>query len=97
MPERCPVIFPTKVQGIPCQCEIVNHTPYVPARIYGPIELCHPAEGGETELQLLDRKGYQAQWLAKKLTPDDIARLEEEAHIYIQGQEREAFPDSEFG
>lgn len=88
--------FPTKVQGIPCLCEIVDFTPYVPARIYGPIELCRPAEGGEIELQLRDRKGYVADWLNKKVTEEDQARLKKEALIFMQGQERELCPDCEF-
>lgn len=89
------MIFNTKVQGIPCKCEVVSYFPPVPARIYGPVELCHPAEGGEIELRLRDRKGYVADWLHKKLTTRDIERLEEEAHICMQGQEPD-FPDSEF-
>lgn len=33
-------------------CVIVTYTqtPFVPARIYGPPEDCHPAEGGEVEV-----------------------------------------------
>lgn len=88
--------FPTKVQGIPCQCEITSATPYVPARVHGPIELCHPEEGGEIEFELLDRRGRYADWLHKKLTPIDQARIEEEAHLFIQGQEREMAFDPPF-
>ena len=83
------MIFPTKVQGIPCQCAITSASPYVPARTSGPPELCYPEEGGEIEFELLDRNGRYAQWLHNKLTPNDQARIEEEAAIWIRGAERE--------
>ena len=88
--------FTTKVQGIPCQCEITSASPYVPAKTWGPPEHCYPEEGGEIEFELLDRRGRYAAWLEKKLTPDDQARIEEEAHLFIQGQEREMAFDPYF-
>lgn len=81
--------FPTKVQGIPCLCEITSSSPYVPAKTWGPPENCYPEEGGEIEFELLDRGGRYAQWLHNKLTAADIARIEEEASIFIRGQELE--------
>jgi hypothetical protein len=38
-----------------------------------------PGERGEISLEILDRKGYKAPWLARKLTEADKERLEEEA------------------
>lgn len=94
MSERDAMRFPTKVQGIPCLCEITSHSPYVPAKTWGPPENCYPEEGGEIEFELLDRNGRYAQWLHNKLTPEIQARIEEEASLWIQGQQQEpAFED----
>ena len=86
-------IFQTHVKGIPCQCMILDAIPYVPMKVYVDGD-ADPPEGGEVDFKLLDRKGYPAPWLHEKLDPDDIARLEEEAWICIEGQLREAYHNS---
>ena len=69
------MIFPTRINGIPCQCEVLTCRKAVPIRIWGSGRGdCDPPEPEEFEFQLLDRKGYPAPWLEKKLTP----QLEEE-------------------
>lgn len=72
------MIFPSTVQGIPCQVEILSVRASDPGRIHGPIELCYPPEEGEIEFQLRDRKGYLAPWLEKIVTLADQERIEGE-------------------
>lgn len=72
------MIFNTKVQGIPCQCQ-VTYTAGLPAVRYGTgAGDIHPPELPELEIQVLDRSGKPAPWLSQKLTPDDVSRLQEE-------------------
>jgi len=67
-------IFQTKVSGIPCQCKV----DYTPPDIRG------------FEFRILDRKGYLAPWLERKVTPDTIDALYdayiEEVADYATGQ-----------
>lgn len=69
-------IFESRVAGIPCQIEVLTYYPARPMRVtgsgYGDAD---PPEDEFFEYQLLDRKGYLAPWLEKKLTQDDEARL----------------------
>lgn len=60
--------FSYRLAGIPCQIEILQYY-YRPARIYGPPEHCYPSEF-EFEYIVLDRKGYKADWLARKINDD---------------------------
>lgn len=83
------MIFPTNVQGIPCQCEVISMTAYDPGRTTGPVERCYPPEGGEIEFLILDRQGYHAPWLERKLTSADQARIEEEIHVMSQADQFE--------
>ena len=80
------MIFPTTVQGIPCQVEILSVSAYDPGCTSGPPERCYEPEGGEVEFQLLDRKGYRALWLDKLLTIADAKRIEEEILIMNAGK-----------
>lgn len=82
------VIFDTTVAGIPCQCEVVHATEFIPMRSYGPgMEDATESEGGEFEFNILDRKGYKAKWLERKVSTDDIDRLYEEFTIMQEGLE----------
>lgn len=82
------MLFDTKIAGIPCQCEVVHATEFVPMRSYGPgMEDASEAEGGEFEFNILDRKGYKAKWLERKVSPEDIDRLYEEFAIMQEGEE----------
>ena len=72
--------FESKVAGIPCKVRVTYYTPYVPASYNG------PAEGGDFEFELLDRKGYRAKWLEAKVTEADVDRLEKEYEDYLKAQ-----------
>ena len=72
--------FNTKIGGIPCQCEVTFYSPPSPMRITGTgFGDAEPPEYEEFEFTVLDRKGYKAPWLARKLDPCDTSRLIEEA------------------
>lgn len=64
-------MIPHRVAGIPCQIKVLWAEPYRPAYLWGPPENCYPAEGGECEWEIVDRKGRYAGWLEKKLTAQD--------------------------
>ena len=70
--------FESTVAGIPCLVNVVYATKYIPASWNG------PAEGGDFEFNLLDRKGYRARWLEKKVTEKDVERLEREYCDYLE-------------
>ena len=68
--------FPTRIHGIPCKCRVLDYQAYIPMRIYGvEREDAAPPEDSYFEYEILDRKGYQAPWLAKHITNTDDERL----------------------
>ena len=72
--------FESHVQGIPCKVRVTYATLYVPASWDA------PAEGGDFEFDLLDRKGYRAKWLEAKVTEADVERLEQKYEDYLKAQ-----------
>lgn len=69
--------FNTYVGGIPCICRVTDYQrekQWSQDR-YGEV---HPPEPAVFEFVILDRKGYPAAWLEKKLTSDDSTRLYDE-------------------
>lgn len=79
--------FQTKVAGIPCQCRVLAYSPGSPMRITGSgFGDAEPPEHEEFDFEILDRKGYKASWLKKKLTPEDEARLLEEYNLECLGE-----------
>jgi len=67
------------IQSIPCQIEVTlfrhhpgsgnRYTATCPSDYYGDTEI---------EFEVYDRKGYRAKWLERKLTAEDVARIERE-------------------
>jgi len=78
------MIFDSHIQGIPCQIEITRYTP--PERKIVTRTTIDPPDPGELEWQVLDRKGYRAQWLENKMTRDDELRIDNEAAQYMEHQ-----------
>lgn len=74
----------TTVCGIPCIVRIHDWEPYVPAKLGGPPENCYPAEGGYGSWEVLDRRGRPAPWLAKKITRNEKARIEEAVFEFME-------------
>lgn len=69
--------FDYHIAGIPCQIQAWVSGKYRPARIDAPAEFCYEAEYPEVDFEVLDRKGYPAPWLERKL--DDGIRHDIEA------------------
>lgn len=72
--------FETDIAGIPCGIVVDYYLNVPPWR--GSAYDC-PSDWDyygytEFEFTVVDRKGYRADWLAKKLTPGDEARIREE-------------------
>ena len=81
--------FDTTCCGIPCTVRVTYWEPYRAAKVNGPPEYCYPAEGGEGEWEILDRKGRPAPWLEKKLQNDarESERLEQEVFDYMENRQ----------
>ena len=72
--------FETTIAGIPCGIKVTAYSPGKPWRQHtfkgaGPGD-CDPPEPAECEFLVLDRKGYEAPWLEKKMTHADVERIE---------------------
>lgn len=65
-----------RVCGIPCIVEVLYYEPVRHGRFHGRPEDCYPDEGGESEWQLLDRRGRRAEWLERKMTDQDREKVE---------------------
>lgn len=63
--------FEARVNGIPCQIRVTHIVPPLPARTTGHPDTWLPADGGEIEYDVLDRKGRPAPWLRRKLRDRD--------------------------
>lgn len=73
------MIFKTRINGIPCRCRVLQYEPYLPPRITGTgFGDCDPPDDEYFEFEVLDRKGYAANWLGKYITPDVEERLLDE-------------------
>ena len=75
------MIFETKVNGIPCQCEVIRFTAPTPMKVGSWSRETEPPTKGDFEYNILDLKGNRAEWLEKYLTPDDHQRLLHEFQI----------------
>lgn len=80
---RCVGEFESHVGGIPCIIAITSFYRGSPARHSGP--LAGPEEHPEADWCVLDRRGYRAEWLERKLTDADRQRIDEEAVEFMQG------------
>ena len=65
-------IFTTRVAGIPCQCKVDMQT--VPAI----------TDAQNFQFELLDRKGYKAPWLERKLDPVITEELYDDYLTYLE-------------
>lgn len=81
------MIFDSRISGIPCQIKVGTYISYKPMKVYGTRHGDADAPvPPDMEFEVLDRKGYKATWLEKKLTADDDARLLEEFHLMQLGE-----------
>jgi hypothetical protein len=79
--------FESRVCGIPCIIRVTDWEAYIPAQTSGPPERCYPSEGGESNWEILDRKGRPAAWLERKLTGDDRERIDTEVFNHMENRD----------
>jgi len=72
------------VAGIPCIIGVTDYEGYVPAYTSGAPENCYPSEGGYGDYEILDRKGYRAQWLERKVTGRIEGDIQESIFNYFE-------------
>jgi len=81
------MIFNTRVNGIPCQCRVINYSPGKPMRITGSgFGDCDPPEEPEFDFEILDRYGYRAEWLDQYVTDKVTANLFEEYAVMLAAE-----------
>jgi len=80
------MIFPTRLNGIPCKCNVLTYNPGTPAQTSGPPEMCDPGDPEEFEFEILDCRGRRAAWLDCYLSPAVEQQLLEEAHVMRQAE-----------
>ena len=76
--------FPSRVAGIPCLIEVTEWEPLVRGHYTGPPERCYPDEGGCGSWEVLDKRGRPAPWLASKLQPEDLVRIDQEVFDFME-------------
>ena len=59
--------FRTQINGIPCICRVTHYSPATPMARNGYGEVIDPPEPEEFDFEILDRKGYRAYWLERKV------------------------------
>jgi hypothetical protein len=73
------------VAGIPCLIGVMTYTNVKPWS--GTARSCPSSDDyygySEMEYEVLDRKGYLANWLSKKITDYDVEHIEEAVHNYF--------------
>jgi len=70
------VTIEARIQGIPCQVQLDYYEPVTPAYRRGHPDNWEPESGGELRWSVLDRRGYPAPWLVRKLTDKDADHIE---------------------
>jgi hypothetical protein len=75
----------TTIAGIPCIVAVTDYEAYTPAYVSGPPENCYPSEGGYGGYEVLDRKGYRAQWLERKITSRIENSIQDEIFNHFEG------------
>lgn len=82
-------VIEASIQGIPCKVRIETYLVVPPWT--GPISKC-PSDldyYGYTEIEftVLDRKGYEANWLFEKMTDLDRESIEHDISVYMGKEE----------
>lgn len=73
-----------RIAGIPCLIGVTDYEGYTPAYVSGPPENCYPSEGGTGDFEILDRRGYRAKWLERKLTAKEEDLIQEAIFEYME-------------
>lgn len=79
----------TQIQGIPCLVEVTTFIHVKPWK--GSPYTCPSSDDyyGYTEIEydVLDRKGYRAKWLERKMTDRDVERVKEDIRNAYSSEE----------
>ena len=79
----------TRIQGIPCLAEVTTFLHVKPWK--GSPHNCPSSDDyyGYTEIEydILDRKGYRAKWLERKITDRDVERIKEDIRNAYSSEE----------
>ena len=62
--------FESVIAGIPCRIHVTSDGGCIAGRDWGAPEDCFEDECEDPEYDVLDRKGYPAPWLEKKITDE---------------------------
>lgn len=73
-----------RLDGIPCIIAVTDYESYTPAYTSGPPEHCYPAEGGCGEYEILDRRGYRAAWLERKVDAQAEEDIQQAIFNYME-------------
>ena len=80
------MLMETQVAGIPCTARIDYVSVVRGSYSYNAASDLDYHGYSEIDWELCDRRGRPALWLAKKLTADDIARIEDEILEYSSNE-----------
>jgi hypothetical protein len=83
--------FETTISGIPCKIRVDHYS----KGTYSPLAETPSEYYGDFEFTVLDRKGYQADWLERKMTKDDPGRILDEYLGYCEMVE-ESYADYKY-
>ncbi len=84
------MILATDIQGIPCRVRVLTYIPAKAARTWGPPERCYPDQPEVIEFEVLDRRGYPAPWLERKMLDADTRAIEQEIIAAKEAERQEA-------
>lgn len=59
-----------RIEGVPCIIRVTHYEPKVPEHRHGHPDIWAPGEPAEVEYEVLDSKGYRAEWLERKITAE---------------------------
>ena len=75
--------FESRVAGIPCIIGVISYKSVKGSYNYNAASDLDYYGYNDAEWEVLDRKGYKAAWLERKLTKSDINRIEAEIAEYF--------------
>jgi hypothetical protein len=78
--------FDSTISGIPCKIRITYWERHQSAILRADPGDSHPEEGGCGNWEICDRKGRLAPWLERKITGQDLARIEHEVFNHMENQ-----------
>lgn len=67
-----------------------SSTPYVPAKTYGPPENCHPAEGGEVEIETISIGEFEVTDVLSESAVYKLQQMCEESAAECEADERDS-------